>query len=207
MKFQDWSKDFEVGIASIDKDHQTLFNSIKQLGEHISAQNGSEPIKATLNSLLLYVDEHFEKEERFLIGAGYPDFIAHKKEHDAFRDSIFSLRDYYTHNHDAVDAQKVVTFLESWLLNHILKVDKAYTPYLMGDKKGDPQLQEKLAKQLPGKTIQLSCPADKKEHVEHFINLIREGGEEGVLIEAAVEKITALQNTRREKQAKKLFGF
>ena len=93
MKFRNWSADFEIGISAIDTDHQMLFNTIKQLGEHISEAQNPERISATINSLLLYVDEHFEREERFLRRAGYPGFAAHKMEHDRFRDSIFSLHE------------------------------------------------------------------------------------------------------------------
>jgi len=206
MKFQNWSADFEIGIGAIDTDHRMLFDTIKQLGEYIAKAQGAERIRATINSLLLYVNEHFEREERFLRRAGYPDFIAHKMEHDHFRDSIFSLHEYHSQNPDAIDAQKVVTFLEGWLLNHILKVDKAFAPYLLGEEKGDPNLQKSLMDNQPGQIVQISCPSDKKKHVEHFIKLITEGNEEGALIDDAVEKITALQKARREKKAKKYFG-
>lgn len=202
MKFLDWSAEFKIGIGAIDADHQMLFNAIKELGEQISKGRGPGRISATINSLLLYVDEHFEREERFLRRANYPEYSAHKKEHDLFRDSIFSLRDYHKNNPNDIDAQKVVKFLEDWLLNHILKVDRAYAPYLLGHKKADihtPDHQSDLK-------VELSCPTHKQGSVEHFIKLISEGSEEANLIEAAVEKITQIQKNRRELQAKKIFG-
>ncbi|NVK18645.1 MAG: hemerythrin family protein [Methylocystaceae bacterium] len=206
MKFQEWSKEFEIGIGAIDKDHQTLFNTIRQLGEHIHEDRGDGRIKATINALLLYVDEHFEREERFMIRAGYPDFVAHKQEHDRFRDVIMSLRDFHDKNPAAIDAQKIVSFLEEWLLHHILKVDNHYKPYLNGEKEGDHTITQTFQVNASAHIIQLPCPADKEEHVRHFLKLISENTEEGLLIDQAVEKITRMQQTRREKKARELFG-
>lgn len=206
MNYKEWSVDFEVGIGAIDQDHQTLFNAIRQLGEKINAGRGAGRIKATINSLLLYVDEHFEREERFMLRAGYPGYDSHKIEHDRFRDSIFSLRDFHEMNPEGVDAQKIVSFLEEWLLNHILKIDVLYAPYLIGEKQGDPKILEKGQEEKHIENIQIACPADKEEHVKDFISLISHRTEEGVLVEAAVEKITQVQKTRREKKAKLLFG-
>ncbi len=206
MKFKEWSQEFEIGIGAIDQDHQTLFNSVRQLGEHIHEDRGEGRIKATINALLLYVDEHFEREERFMIRAGYPDFVAHKKEHDAFRDAIMSLRDFHERSPNEIDAQKIVTFLENWLLNHILKIDTQYAPYLNGKKQGDPLITKTFQANTSSQMVQIACPVDKEDHVRHFIKLITEASEEGVLVDEAVEKITKIQLVRREKKAKELFG-
>lgn len=206
MKFKDWSTEFETGIASIDSDHQTLFNAIRTLGTRIEKGHGKEQIDATIESLLLYVDEHFQREERFLRQAGYPDFFSHKATHDKFRDTIFSLRDFHNHFPADVDGQKIVSFLENWLLNHILKTDKAYVPYLNGEKSGDDALKTQLANLQPSKKVKLDCPADIVPQVEHFMSLLTEGSQEGKLLEAAVEKVTQTQSKRRDAQAKKLFG-
>ncbi|MDV7339823.1 bacteriohemerythrin [Terasakiella sp. A23] len=206
MKFKEWSPEFEIGIGAIDQDHQTLFNSIRQLGEHIHQDRGEGRIKATINALLLYVDEHFEREERFMIRAGYPDFEVHKQEHDAFRDSIMSLRDFHETCPGDIDAQKIVTFLENWLLNHILKIDVQYQPYLNGEKQGDPSITNRFQANTSSQMVQIACPIDKEDHVRHFIKLITESSEEGALVDQAVEKITRIQTARREKKAKELFG-
>jgi len=206
MKFQEWSKEFETGIGAIDQDHQMLFNSIRQLGEHIHEERGEGRIKATINALLLYVDEHFEREERFMIRAGYPDFVSHKQEHDRFRDVILSLRDFHDQHPGDIDAQKIVSFLEDWLLNHILKVDSLYKPYLNGEKPGDPKVTQSYQAKASAHMVQVPCPVEKEEHVRHFIKLITESTEEGALIDQAVEKITTMQKTRREKKARELFG-
>jgi hemerythrin len=206
MKYKEWSSDFEIGIGAIDQDHQTLFANIKQLGEHISQDRGPGRIEATINALSLYVDEHFKREERFMITAGYPDYEAHKKEHESFQDAVFSLRDFFKQHPDDIDAQKIINFLEDWLLHHILQVDKQYQPYLLGKKQGDPAITKKFQNGEMQKTIQLSCPANLERHVSHFISLISESSEEGKLIDQAVEKIANIRRIRREQKAKALFG-
>ncbi|SCA56404.1 putative Hemerythrin HHE cation binding region [Candidatus Terasakiella magnetica] len=207
MQIKEWPTEFELGIAPIDDDHRMLFRTIQQLGRNIEDQRDSNIIAATIASLILYVDEHFEREERFLLRAGYPDFDAHKQIHDEFRDAILSLRDFHQTYPDDVDADKIVSFLEVWLLDHIAKVDKAYEPYLTGEKQGDPKIRQRMKyEEKTTKTVQLSCPADKEDYVKHFISLISEGSREGILIEVAVESVTIKQLARRESKAKKLFG-
>lgn len=206
MKFKEWSQEFEIGIGAIDQDHQTLFNTIRQLGEHIKEARREGRVKATIHALQLYVDEHFEREERFMIRAGYPDYVAHRKEHNSFRDAIASLKDFHEKSPSEIDAQKIVSFLEDWLLHHILQIDVQYKPYLLGEKEGDPTITQCYQANAAAQTIQIPCPVDREQHVRHFIQLISEGSEEGMLVDQAVEKITRLQKVRREKKASELFG-
>lgn len=206
MEFKEWSQEFEIGIGAIDSDHQTLFNTIRQLGEHIHQDRGEGRIKATIHALQLYVDEHFEREERFMIRAGYPDYVAHRKEHDSFRDAIVSLKDFHEQSPTGIDAQKIVSFLEDWLLHHILQIDVQYKPYLLGEKEGDPTITQRYQANAAAQMVQISCPADQEQHVRHFIRLITEGSEEGMLVDQAVEKISRMQKSRREKKASELFG-
>lgn len=206
MKFKEWSQEFEIGIGAIDQDHQTLFNTIRQLGEHIDQERGEGRVKATIHALQLYVDEHFEREERFMIRAGYPDYPAHRKEHDTFRDAIASLKDFHEHAPADIDAQKIVSFLEDWLLHHILQIDAQYKPYLLGEKTGDPTITQRYQAKATAQLVQVACPMDKERQVRHFIKLISEGSEEGMLVDQAVEKITRIQKERREQKASELFG-
>jgi hemerythrin len=206
MKFKEWSREFEIGIAAIDNDHQTLFNTIRQLGEHIKEARREGRVKATINALQLYVDEHFEREERFMIRAGYPDYVAHRKEHDSFRDAIASLRDFHAKSPTEIDAQKIVSFLEDWLLHHILQIDVQYKPYLLGEKEGDSTITQRYQANAAAQMVQIPCPADKEQQVRHFIKLITDASEEGMLVDQAVEKITRIQKKRRDKKASELFG-
>jgi len=168
MQFKEWSGEFELGISVIDEDHQTLFRAIRQLGEQIAQKKNSGVIEATINSLTLYIEEHFEREERFMMRAGYPDYDAHKKQHDDFRDSVVSLKNFHAEHPEEVDAQKIVTFLEEWLLSHIAKVDRAYEPYLTGEKQGNAEIRQRAKDESSNVMVNITCPADKEDHVRHF---------------------------------------
>lgn len=206
MNYKEWSQDFELGISVIDEDHQMLFRTIRQIGEQIAEKRNAGVIEATIKSLGLYIEEHFDREERFMLRAGYPDFDEHKKQHDDFRDSVISLREFHAQHPEEVDAQKIVSFLEDWLLNHIAKVDRGYAPYVLGEKDGDPTISQRMKEKNSKTYVNVSCPSDKEEQVRHFITLINDASEEGQLVEAAVEKITDTQIVRRNNKARKLFG-
>lgn len=206
MNYTQWSSDFETGFSAIDKDHRGLFETIQKLGQDIQAQKGQKDIRATIDSLLLYVAEHFEREERFMLRAGYPDFLNHKKAHDAFTDTVYSLRDFHNATPEAIDAQKIVSFLENWLIDHILKIDKQYEDYLSGKKIGDPDIQYKVHDQVVTENFTLNCTKEQFDLVTQFMSLLQTDSTESDIVRTAVAKVSDTQGKRRMQQAQKLFG-
>jgi len=206
MSSTQWSSEYETGFSAIDKDHRGLFDTIQKLGRDIDAQKEEKDISATLESLLLYVSEHFEREERFMLRAGFPYFIAHKKAHDRFTDTIYALRDFHTNAPHDVHAGKIVSFLESWLINHILKVDKQYEDYLNGQKAGDPDLENKIHDHVALEAFTVNCTKDQFDLVSQFISLLQTDSSESEIVKTAVSKVSETQKSRRMEHAKRIFG-
>jgi len=129
MSFMPWSEQFVLGIESIDRQHQWLVAATNRLHEHLASELADDAtVREILEGLADYTVNHFILEEDLFNRLGYPESEEHKKEHDAFtHKAIHLLLDF--ENGNAVTSE-VLEFLQSWLKQHILVVDKAYAPFL-----------------------------------------------------------------------------
>lgn len=124
----EWKAEYNVGIPLIDKQHKQLVNVINRLGD----QGSGGMMSYVMDELDAYVKEHFRAEEDLMRKADYPDFAAHKDEHRGFEEWLAAVRQSFNIGGASSHmlASSVNDFLRGWLVNHILKSDMAYLPYL-----------------------------------------------------------------------------
>lgn len=124
MSFLKWSKDFEVGIDSIDHQHKKLVDLINRYGEEIK-ENDKKEIQKTLNDLSNYTIYHFSEEESIMARSDIPkDHIKkHHCEHEKFISSIGSVIDASSRLNE-IQLSQLFDFLVNWLATHILCCDK-----------------------------------------------------------------------------------
>lgn len=123
-----WSDGYNLGLAEIDEQHKSLVDLIGNIWQSIVNRSDPGITFALIGELETYTLAHFTAEETFMRVMNYPDFDAHKREHQSF---IARIAD------EKSKAQKVgalsldlMHFLRDWLINHILLSDKAYAAYL-----------------------------------------------------------------------------
>jgi hemerythrin len=124
-----WSDDLSMGIDTIDNQHRWLVDATNRLHTEVIKP---EPDRAVLGEILEglvdYTMNHFVLEEELFQRFGYPEDVAHKAEHDAFTAQAMNLLLQFEDGASVGPA--VLDFLKEWLLHHIMKVDKAYAPFL-----------------------------------------------------------------------------
>jgi len=129
MSFMPWTDELSIGIDLIDEQHRWLVDSTNALHDEISRP---EPSRAAIGEILFglvdYTMNHFIVEEELFQRYGYDSEAAHKAEHNAFTASVTRLLDRHEAG-EAVD-EEALTLLKDWLTHHILKVDKAYVPWM-----------------------------------------------------------------------------
>ncbi len=129
MSFE-WNDDLNTGISQIDSQHKELFARYNVLLQACNTTHESDAVGNYLNFLLGYTIFHFEAEEREMTDRKYPRFAEHKIEHDIFKKQINQIHEGYTTH--GVNMQVFVMTIRSsgeWLVNHILKADKAMAAY------------------------------------------------------------------------------
>ena len=162
-----WATEFETGVKAIDNDHKALFDEIKQLAMVLLESGHRDAVERAITCLENYVHEHFNREETFMINAGYPGTEAHIKSHRALTRQVALLKKINRDESVEIDPVKLVRFLSDWLSHHIVNIDMAYVPYLQGqadDRQDD--LNDKLHE------VNVHVPHNKRKAVEDFVHII-----------------------------------
>lgn len=130
MGLIDWTDDFETGIVAVDDQHRKLVEIVNKFDEAASHGKGSRIMNEILSELIGYTAEHFAAEEKLLEEAEYPKLKQHQSQHRQLLQRVERLKFEFEQQGKRVTVE-VREFLKYWLINHILKEDKAYVPTLM----------------------------------------------------------------------------
>ena len=125
----EWSNKYSVAIGSVDAQHQNLFSIASELHSAMSAGQGKASLGRILDRLVQYTSVHFAHEERLMRLHDYPDFAAHKAEHDALVRQVLKFQEDFTSGRATITVQ-LLQFLRDWLLKHVQGSDLRYAPYL-----------------------------------------------------------------------------
>lgn len=126
--FIDWDPKFSVGITRFDDDHRQLLSTINELHSAMLDGKGSEALRAIFERLNWYTAAHFNREELLMGRYNYPDFEAHRAEHDQFIAQVLTLSEDYKSGGTAISPE-VMDVLQRWLPEHILRSDVEYVPF------------------------------------------------------------------------------
>jgi len=162
-----WSAKYETGIKAIDRDHKALFEEIKNLTVVLLQHESAAHVEQAIDCLEAYVREHFEREENFMIQAGYPKTEAHIRTHRAMQGKVRCLREIHRSGEGEINPVKLATFLSEWLSEHILKTDMDYLPYLRGERDDrDPAIADNFHQ------VSLLVPESKLDVIERFLGVV-----------------------------------
>ncbi len=124
-----WNDSYSTGIREIDAQHKKLVDILNALYDAMSKGQGNQALGKLLDELIKYTVVHFATEERLFKLHGYPDTLAHKREHDELASKVLQLQKDFAAGKVSLSMQ-VASFLKNWLTNHILGADKKYAPFL-----------------------------------------------------------------------------
>lgn len=126
----DWKDEYSVGIQSIDEQHKKLINLINTLQTIVNYSTGEEFERECLAAVVDYTKTHFVYEEGLMSKYGYPDFEAHKAQHQKMIDKVNDLLAAYE-EHPESAMKDALDFLKQWLIRHINGTDKQYSEFLL----------------------------------------------------------------------------
>jgi hemerythrin len=134
-----WTEAMSVGVARLDRDHQTLIDLINRIADaEDSEETRRRIIPEVLVTLVAYTVFHFQREEKVMFACGYPEADTHREEHWALTREVHLLQRRFSENPDNVSRGEILQFLTDWLAHHILLQDLAYKAYC----EGRPQAEE-----------------------------------------------------------------
>jgi hemerythrin len=129
-KFVEWSSDLSVGIEEIDNQHKVLVALVNKMHEAIHQRHGSDAVRGVLAELADYTRIHFAVEESLMRILGYPEYEAHKEQHEELVAHMQELQGKVDTGKVAIGFE-LMHFLKVWLTKHIMESDREYGAYFI----------------------------------------------------------------------------
>jgi methyl-accepting chemotaxis protein len=124
-----WGQKYYIGLQSIDDQHKVLVDLINELYDAFGSNKNKKIIKRVLEELLDYTVYHFGHEEELFHKHGYKESDNHEEQHEKFIERVKQFKTDFEKG-NALLSFDLIEFLKNWLLNHILKIDVRYVPFL-----------------------------------------------------------------------------
>lgn len=131
MEKLSWNDSYLLGITEIDLQHKKLLSLADDMYEIVNGDEDSLKVNLSkvLKSLTDYTVYHFTSEEEFMRKYGYPSADMHKSMHDNFIAEVTKqIKSLNTAT--KTEAERLYSFLATWVLNHIAKSDKVWAEYV-----------------------------------------------------------------------------
>jgi hemerythrin-like metal-binding protein len=130
-----WNNNYSVKFEGIDEQHKTLISIIQEVEAEINSKTYHfNKLMDVVNKMDTYTRDHLTYEEELMAKYAYPDIDKHLTDHNELRYKILSI------NYDNIGESKeffvdTYTYLYNWLINHIMKTDKALGEFLASKEK------------------------------------------------------------------------
>lgn len=128
-----WREAMSVGAPALDADHKRMIDMIN-LAEQWIGQDNWRQVATITDELLRYVDEHFRREEAVMAATRYPETEQHRKGHEALAAKARLLHEKFKAARLEEDqktcSQVLIRVLTDWLVNHILREDMKFKPFI-----------------------------------------------------------------------------
>lgn len=118
----EWSDDYSIGVAKIDKQHKELINLFERLRLSITRGLQNPEVGFVLKDLVKYTQTHFNDEEEIMREIDYKEFDRHVKLHRDLLNNVASiLKNLKTD--DTYTGLDLMKFLKSWIYEHMIRED------------------------------------------------------------------------------------
>ena len=131
MKEYKWTKDLEFGIKEIDDQHKHIVELVNEFSKMDKASFSRDDILDIFNEIISYTHVHFSAEEKILKNNRYPDSAEHEKEHQKILAKINDLFLSFSEDNIEKTVEDVSSLLQTWIEDHLMKVDKKYVSFLL----------------------------------------------------------------------------
>lgn len=95
MALIEWRSAFNVGVPSVDHEHQELIKLINDLHAHVQQPQPALTVGEFLGEIYARIAAHFALEERVMREHRYDQYADHKADHERLLDEIRDIMDDY----------------------------------------------------------------------------------------------------------------
>ncbi len=131
MAMISWTVRLETRHPQIDEQHKALIQAFNDLHQAMKQGKGKDEVGRTLTFLTDYTKTHFRMEEDLMARSGYPGSPRHREAHAEFAAKATDLADQHRQGRSVITLP-VMTFIETWLVDHIQGEDVRLAQFLNG---------------------------------------------------------------------------
>ncbi|KAF0102562.1 MAG: histidine kinase [bacterium] len=141
MSFMVWSYEMETGIDIVDRQHRGLVDMLNRAAPVLAqaSQESLQEARPLLDGLLDYAATHFRTEEEMMARLGMDPRarVHHHASHAQFAAQVSDMVKAFSQG-AGVTGDRILSFLASWLVLHILGEDQAMARQLCALEAGMP---------------------------------------------------------------------
>ena len=130
MTLVEWRNEFNIGIPSVDHEHQELVELINALHNKVKALEPKTTVGEFFGQLASKISDHFEHEERLMREQSYFEYDAHKAEHEKLLEELAEIRDNYEIGAYLDFEGDLAKHLDDWFTIHFKTKDARLHAYL-----------------------------------------------------------------------------
>lgn len=130
MPFIQWNETLSVHVKEIDSQHKKLVQLLNNLHDANEKEISFNDQLKIIEELMNYANIHFQTEEKYMKKFNYPALNFHKSQHDFFIKKIIDFHNRLIETKENI-FNEILGFLKSWLINHILTIDKKYSRHFI----------------------------------------------------------------------------
>lgn len=128
-----WTSSLSVGVEHIDEQHRELLAKVGSLLDACRQGKGKQAVGGIIDFLGDYVVSHFSTEEKYMVQYNYPDYAAHKSQHEQFIRDFQGLKARFESEGPGIQTVLLTnSTVVDWLMKHINQTDKALGTFLKG---------------------------------------------------------------------------
>jgi len=113
----EWRKEFEIGLAEVDHEHQSLIDAINRLHRDMAIGVPSARVTGAIGDIHAAIAAHFALEEKEMTALQYDGYVAHKTDHEQLLDEILDILDGVVAT-GRYDPAPLAAQLSAWFVEH-----------------------------------------------------------------------------------------
>jgi hemerythrin len=122
MALLSWKPEFTVGVESVDFEHQEMIRLINEIYDEMKSRKDADSIEQFMGDVHFAISAHFALEERLMRDAQYPEYEAHKADHEELLDQLRNLMDHQVKDPDQ-GIKVLKERLSDWFESHFATFD------------------------------------------------------------------------------------
>lgn len=123
MTLIEWQPQFEIGIPAIDHEHREMIELINRLHAGLTGDAPKADIDDFLGEVHADISAHFALEEKTMRDMAYPEYDAHKADHERLLDDIRDIMDAFDADAYFDYGGSLAEGLRVWFTEHFRTLD------------------------------------------------------------------------------------